>query len=82
MKKLIDKYVAGENNRYVIKAAYILRDTVKVLGTNSGVPPISFAFFYDDLDKPKTGGTGHTINVCERNDVPFLTQQEWMNWLE
>jgi len=82
MERLIDKYVSGENNRYVVKAAYIIRDTVKVLGTNSGVPPISFAFFYDDLDKPRAGGTGHTINVCERNDVPFLTQQDWMKWLD
>ncbi len=82
MERLIDKYVSGENNRYVIKAAYIIRDTVKVLGTNSGVRPISFALFYDDEDEPRSGGTGHTINVCERNEVPFLTQQDWMQWLD
>lgn len=82
MEKLIDKYVSGENNRYVIKAAYILRDTVKVLGTKSGVPPISFAFFYDDEDKPRSGGTGHTIKICERNGVPYLIQKDWMKWLD
>jgi hypothetical protein len=82
MERLIDKYVSGENNRFVIKAAYIIRDTVKVLGTNSGVPPIAFALFYDDEDEPRSGGTGHTINVCERNKVPFLTQQDWIKWLD
>lgn len=81
-QKLVDKYVAGESNRFVIKAAYILRDTIKVLGTNSGVPPVNFALFYDDPENPRTGGTGHTMNVCERNNIPMLTQKDWMRWLE
>lgn len=81
-QRLVDKYVAGEKNGYVIKAAYILRDTIKVLGTNSGIPPVDFALFYDDYENPRTGGTGHTMNVCERNKVPMLTQKDWMQWLE
>jgi hypothetical protein len=80
-KSLIDKYVGGAKDRFAIKAAYIIRDTVKVTGTNSGIPPINFAFFYDDLDNPKIGGTGHTMEVCEINKVPYLTQSAWRQWI-
>jgi hypothetical protein len=80
-KSLIDKYVGGAKDRFAIKAAYIIRDTVKVTGTNSGIPPTTFAFFYDDLDNPKTGGTGHTMSICDLNNVPYITQNEWLNWL-
>ncbi len=80
-KALIDKYVGGAKDRFSIKAAYIIRDTVKVTGTNSGIPPTSFAFFYDDVDNPKKGGTGHTMEICDLNNVPYCTQNEWLNWL-
>lgn len=81
-KSLIDKYIEGNKDRFSIKAAYIIRDTVKVTGTNSGIPPATFAFFYDDLDNPKTGGTGHTMDICDMNKVPYLTQTDWMNWIK
>lgn len=81
-KSLIDKYVGGAKDRFSIKAAYIIRDTVKVTGTQSGVAPITFAFFYDDEQNPKKGGTGHTINICEINNVPYLTQDVWMEWVK
>ena len=80
-KSLIDKYVEGAKDRFSIKAAYIIRDTVKVTGTKSGIPPIDFAFFYDDELKPKTGGTGHTMKVCEINNVDYLTQKQWSTWI-
>jgi hypothetical protein len=80
-KSLIDKYVGGAKDRFTIKAAYIIRDTVKVTGTNSGIPPVNFAFFYDNLDSPKIGGTGHTMEVCEINKVPYLTQSAWEQWI-
>jgi hypothetical protein len=80
-KSLIDKYVDGAKDRFAIKAAYIIRDTVKVTGTNSGILATTFAFFYDDLENPKTGGTGHTIEICDINKVPYLTQKDWMKWL-
>lgn len=78
---LVDKYVDGEKNRNTMKVAYLLRDTVKVTGTNE-VPPSTFAFFYDDLDNPKSGGTGHTMQICDLNNVPYLTQDIWMTWLD
>jgi hypothetical protein len=80
-KSLIDKYVDGARDRFAIKAAYIIRDTVKVTGTNSGIPPVNFAFFYDDELNPKTGGTGHTMKVCEINKVHYLTQSAWSKWI-
>jgi len=80
-KSLIDKYVDGAKDRFSIKAAYIIRDTIKVTGTNSGIPPINIAFFYDDEQNPKTGGTGHTMQVCEINRVPYFTQKDWGKWI-
>lgn len=79
-KSLIDKYVAGAKDRFSIKAAYIIRDTVKVIGTKSGINPINFAFFYDDEQKPKTGGTGHTMEICDINKVTYFTQKDWRKW--
>jgi len=80
-KKLIDKYVAGERNKNTIKAAYIIRDTIKVLGTKS-IGPASFAFFYDNLSNPMSGGTGHTMNICRVNNIPYIDQTIWLKWLE
>lgn len=80
-EKLIDKFIAGDKNRYTIKAAYIIRDTVKAIGTGE-IPPATFGIFYDDLKSPKTGGTGHTMNVCEQNNIPVIDQRVWMEWLE
>ena len=81
MGKLIDQLMAGNKNRNSVKAAYILRDTVKVIGTKT-VQPCTFSIFYDDLKKPQEGGTGHTMNVCEENEVPFIDQRTWFDWLD
>lgn len=80
-ENLIDRYVLGENNRYTIKAAYIIRDTIKVLGAND-ILPATFGIFYDDLGDPQTGGTGHTMNVCNQMNIPFVDQREWFEWVE
>lgn len=79
-EKLIDQYVSGDRNRYAIKAAYIIRDTIKATGTEE-IKPATFGIFYDDLDKPMTGGTGHTMNVCKQNDIPIIDQRTWFKWL-
>lgn len=77
---LVDQFAAGKINRITIKAAYIIRDTVKVIGTQS-IQRADFAVFYDDLSKPMTGGTGHTMDICQQNNVPFVDQHTWFNWL-
>ena len=79
-EKLIDKFVAGDRNKFTIKAAYIIRDTIKAIGTND-VGPAIFGIFYDDLKNPMTGGTGHTMNVCEQNNIPLIDQRVWFDWL-
>ncbi|MEO8148370.1 MAG: hypothetical protein ABI723_12060 [Bacteroidia bacterium] len=79
--KFIDEFVAGNKNHLTIKAAYIIRDTIKVTGT-SDIKPANFAFFYDDLKNPRTGGTGHTMNICEINKVEYVDQRTWIRWLD
>jgi hypothetical protein len=80
-EKLIKDYVSGEKNRNTIKAAYIIRDTVKVIGT-SEIKAANFGIFYIDLKDPESGGTGHTINVCKMNKVPHIDQRTWFDWLK
>jgi hypothetical protein len=80
-RHLIDGYVAGRRDKFYLKAAaYILRDTLKVTGTAEIFPAV-FGIFYDNLEKPKTGGTGHTIDVCEQKNIPAINQTVWFNWL-
>jgi len=79
-EKLIDDFVDGVNNHITIKAAYLLRDTIKVIGTQSGIPKATFALFYDDLINPRSGGTGHTMMVCQNAGVPFVDQKVWKKW--
>lgn len=79
-EKLIDRYVSGDKNRYTIKAAYIIRDTIKAIGTDE-IKPATFGIFYDDVDAPMSGGTGHTMNVCEQNNIPIIDQKIWFQWL-
>ena len=79
-EKLIDKFVSGDKNRYTIKAAYIIRDTIKAIGTDE-IKPATFGIFYDDLTNPMSGGTGHTMNVCEQNNIPIIDQKIWFRWL-
>lgn len=80
-EQLIDRYVTGEINHYTIKAAYILRDTIKVIGTRT-IKPATFGIFYDDPENPKSGGTGHTMQVCAQNNIPAIDQSIWFSWLE
>lgn len=78
--KLIKAFVSGERNRYTIKAAYIIRDTIKVTGA-TGIKPATFALFYDDINNPGKGGTGHTMNICRIKNVGLADQRIWLNWL-
>jgi hypothetical protein len=73
--------VDGAKNRFAIKAAYIIHDTVKVTGTNSEIPQMNFTFFYDDEQNAKTGRAGHSMEVCKINKLPYLTQSAWSKWI-
>lgn len=80
-EKLIDRFVLGKKNRYTIKAAYIIRDTIKAIGTDD-IKPATFGIFFNNLDNPMSGGTGHPMNVCRLNNIPIIYQKTWFNWLK
>jgi len=63
-----------------MKAAYIIRDTIKVIGAGN-IKPATFGIFYDDLKNPLSGGTGHTMSVCKVNNIPLVDQKDWFEWL-
>jgi hypothetical protein len=79
-KSGVKSYVQGNRDRYAMKGAYIIRDTVMVIGAN-GIPKANFALFYDDLENPMTGGTGHTMDVCGAAGIPSIDQKVWLSWL-
>jgi hypothetical protein len=79
---LINRYMDGHKDRNGMKAAYLFRDTMAIIGSKSiPLEPVSFAFFYIDPADPLGGGTGHTIKVCQENNIPYLTQEIWMSWV-
>ena len=66
-------------NRMTSKALYLLRDTLKVLGSEKlNLAPADIGFFYTDPGNPTGGGTGHTMRVCRGRKVPVFDQAEWM----
>lgn len=77
---LVDRYVSGLRDRNSIRAAYILRDTIKVLGS-AEIRPATLGIFYDDLEDPRSGGTGHTMKVCEEIGIQVIDQEYWSTWL-
>lgn len=76
----VQRYVDGKRDQSAMKAAYLLRDTVKVLGA-AGIPAASVGLFYVDLQDPESGGTGHTMRVCRDMGIPLWDQTSWFRWL-
>lgn len=63
------------------KAKYLLRDTLKVLGDPEvGLAPADAGLFYTKPD-PMSGGTGHTIRVCQQENVPVYLFSQWKEWI-
>jgi hypothetical protein len=79
--RLVDSYAIGNRDSYSMKASFIIRDTLMVIGSKSGIPPATVGLFYDDLDNPMMGGTGHTMKVCQSNIIPFFNQETWLTWI-
>ena len=75
---MIDYAKKNPDGMMAAKTKYLLRDTLKVTGSASGNyhPPVAAFFYIDPVDK-YAGGTGHTIKVCEKLDVPVFTQLDW-----
>lgn len=66
--------------RLAAKAAYLIRDTMKVVGFSDEFNRPVAALFYIDTAAPEAGGTGHTIRVCRREGVPVAFQDSWSSW--
>jgi hypothetical protein len=79
-KGLIEKRSA--RGRLAAKAAYLIRDTMKVIGHSDTFTRPLCALFYVKLDDPMEGGTGHTIRVCHQEGVPVAFQDSWKLWLQ
>ncbi len=77
-KGLIEK--RAKKGRLAAKAAYLIRDTMKVIGHSEDFTKPICALFYVDLSDPMAGGTGHTIRVCEQECVPVAFQDSWESW--
>lgn len=60
-------------------AQLILRDTLKVTGSDEMSPP-AVGIFYVHAADPDRGGTGHTMRVCRTRGVPVINQFEWHEW--
>ena len=81
--RMVDSYMNGIRDDFSIKASYLIRDNIMVIGSEKlGLKKASFGIFYDDLDKPMQGGTGYTMKACTLNLLPFVDQTTWMQWLE
>jgi hypothetical protein len=63
------------------KAAYLLRDTLKVIGApEAGLAPATIGIFYVNEADPLSGGTGHTVRVCVQHQTPVVFQNHWLTW--
>jgi hypothetical protein len=80
-RDLVIKYCGGMINKITLQAAFIIRNTLKVLGTKQ-IPRATYGIFYDDMDAPMQGGTGHTMLICKHLNVPFCKQDVWTEWLD
>lgn len=68
-------------NASAAKVKYLLRDTLKITGHDkTGFAPATAGLFWINTLKPKTGGTAHTMRVCEKMGLPLWTQDKWQNW--
>jgi hypothetical protein len=77
-RRLIETF--GKPGASGAKAAYLVRDTLKVVGIEGRLSQPAAALFWVDLKDPAAGGTGHTIRVCQQLGVPVVFQNEWANW--
>ncbi len=78
-KRLIEK--RADNGRLAAKAAYLIRDTMKVTGHSAAFPKPICALFHIDPADPMDGGTGHTVRLCAQEGVPYVFQTAWHGWL-
>jgi len=73
----------GRKSRLGAKAVYLMRDALKVVGSEElGLSRATAGLFYVNDDDPLGGGTGHTIRVCLNQRVPVVSQGVWRHWID
>lgn len=78
--RLFNLYLRGKSgNPAYAKAQYLVRDALKVFGSPAlQLEPATVALFFINSLGPTSGGTAHTIRLCEREHVPVFTQRDWL----
>ena len=63
---------------------YLDRDALKVLGcgglSQQAIKAMA-ALFYLNPNKKHGGGTGHTIRLCEAENVPYFLNDDCDTWM-
>ena len=79
--RIFELYLRGQSgNPAFAKAQYLVRDALKVHGSPTlGLAPATMALFFINNLGPTSGGTAHTIRLCERQKVPLFTQRDWLS---
>jgi hypothetical protein len=79
--RIFELYLRGQScNPAYAKAQYLIRDALKVYGSPAlHLAPASVALFFINNLAPTSGGTAHTIRLCERQKIPIFTQRDWLN---
>jgi hypothetical protein len=80
---LVNLYIKNRGwSRHTAKLLYLLRDTLKVIGSRSlKLAPATCGIFYVSESEPLSGGTGHTIRVCQQNRLTVIDQSVWRDWI-
>jgi hypothetical protein len=78
--RLFELYLLGQSgNPAYAKAQYLVRDALKVHGSPSlKLAPATVALIYINNFGRTSGGTAHTIQLCERQEIPLFTQRDWL----
>jgi hypothetical protein len=79
--RLFELYLrCRSGNPSYTKAQYLVRVALKVHGSPTlHLAPASVALFFINNLGPTSGGTAHTIRLCDRQKVPIFTQREWLS---
>jgi hypothetical protein len=77
--RIFELYLRGQaGNPAYAKAQYLVRDALKVYGSPSRqLAPAAVALFLINNLGQTSGGTAHTIRLCDRQKVPAFTQRDW-----
>jgi hypothetical protein len=78
--RIFELYLRGQSgNPAFAKAQYLVRDALKVHGSPTlHLAPASVALFFINNLGPTSGGTAHTIRLCDLQKVPIFTQRDWL----